>query len=82
MVPFALPWPSVLMLPRSPTWRSESEGEPWPLPKGLTMIVPNVSIHAGVSESRGFFWGLMDGSLVQHLNEKRSAESRIDGGTV
>jgi hypothetical protein len=37
MVPLALPWPSVLMLPRSPTWRSLSEGEPWGLPKGLTV---------------------------------------------
>ena len=34
--PLAQPWPSVLKLPRSPTWRSESEGAPWVLEKGLT----------------------------------------------
>ncbi len=36
MEPFALPWPSVLKLPRSPTWRSLSAGAPCVLEKGLT----------------------------------------------
>jgi hypothetical protein len=27
-LPWQLPWPSVLKLPRSPTWRSSSEGAP------------------------------------------------------
>ena len=35
--PFALPWPSVLMLPKSPTWRSWSDGAPWSLLNGLTI---------------------------------------------
>lgn len=35
-VPSALPWASVLKLPRSPTWRSLSEGAPWVLLWGLT----------------------------------------------
>lgn len=34
--PLALPWASVLKLPRSPTWRSLSEGAPWVLLCGLT----------------------------------------------
>ena len=34
--PSALPWASVLKLPRSPTWRSLSEGAPWVLLWGLT----------------------------------------------
>ncbi len=33
--PFPLPLSSVLKLPRSPTWRVESEGAPCVLPKGL-----------------------------------------------
>lgn len=37
-LPCALPWPSVLKLPRSPTWRSESSGAPWVLLWGLTII--------------------------------------------
>ena len=36
MEPLALPCSSVLMLPRSPTWRSVSEGAPCCLLKGLT----------------------------------------------
>jgi hypothetical protein len=35
--PLALPWPSVLKLPRSPTWRFSSPGAPCSLPKGLTV---------------------------------------------
>ena len=35
-LPLELPWPSVLMLPRSPTWRSSSPGAPWVLLWGLT----------------------------------------------
>ena len=34
--PLELPWASVSMLPRSPTWRFSSEGAPWLLPWGLT----------------------------------------------
>lgn len=37
--PWALPWPSVLKLPKSPTWRSSSEGAPCSLPWGLTVVV-------------------------------------------
>ena len=37
MLPLALPWLSVLKLPRSPTWRSVSEGAPCCLLKGLTV---------------------------------------------
>lgn len=35
-VPLELPWASVSMLPRSPTWRFSSVGAPWVLPWGLT----------------------------------------------
>ena len=35
-MPLALPCSSVLTLPRSPTWRSVSEGAPCCLLKGLT----------------------------------------------
>jgi hypothetical protein len=38
-LPLELPWPSVLMLPRSPTWRSSSPGAPWVLLWGLTAWV-------------------------------------------
>ena len=37
-LPVALPWASVLKLPRSPTWRSLSEGAPWVLLWGLTVV--------------------------------------------
>ena len=37
MLPWEWPWSSVLKLPRSPTWRSVSEGAPCCLLKGLTM---------------------------------------------
>jgi len=33
--PFAKPEASVLMLPKSPTWRFSSDGPPWVLEKGL-----------------------------------------------
>ena len=36
MLPWEWPWSSVLKLPRSPTWRSVSEGAPCCLLKGLT----------------------------------------------
>lgn len=37
MLPLPFPCPSVLKLPRSPTWRISSEGAPWVFWKGLTM---------------------------------------------
>ena len=37
MLPLEWPWSSVLKLPRSPTWRSVSEGAPCCLLKGLTV---------------------------------------------
>ena len=36
MEPLELPWASVSKLPRSPTWRSESDGAPCCLENGLT----------------------------------------------
>jgi hypothetical protein len=38
-LPLELPWASVLKLPRSPTWRSESDGAPCCLPCGLSTTV-------------------------------------------
>ena len=37
MLPLEWPWSSVLKLPRSPTWRSVSEGAPCCLLWGLTV---------------------------------------------
>ena len=42
--PFALPCPSVLKFPRSPTWRSESSGAPCSFWCGLTIVVLSVSV--------------------------------------
>jgi hypothetical protein len=55
MLPLPFPWPSVLKLPKSPTWRTSSEGAPCVLLKGLTMQVPseiNISISIHVISSR------------------------------
>ena len=52
-LPWALPWPSVLKLHKSPTWRSSSSGAPWVLLWGLTsnLSVP-CSLHRVVVAER------------------------------
>jgi hypothetical protein len=43
--PLELPWASVSMLPRSPTWRFSSVGAPCVLLCGLTVEFPSVSVY-------------------------------------
>lgn len=52
-VPLALPWPSVLKLPKSPTWRSSSLGAPWVLLWGLTICTHVLACNAHVWEPQG-----------------------------
>ncbi len=51
-LPLELPWASVSMLPRSPTWRFSSPGAPCVLPWGLTAEELSFCAHLGMDGTR------------------------------
>ena len=58
--PLALPWLSVLKLPRSPTWRLVSVGAPCSLEKGLTGASRGCQSCYFLKGGRGFFFPELD----------------------
>lgn len=81
--PVALPWASVVKLPRSPTWRSLSDGAPWVLEKGLTG--QSISSWPGSSNLGRTVWasgGAAVGVVTKLMDVHASLSTGIMAGNV